>query len=161
MSLHQWNKRLLELSVLTKEKLHHYLAFECPIREIVAVSDRHCLATDRPRTCTQWYQSLLYRFTRWCVLFTRLFILSIPVSSFSLALSLSFSFSFSDITYLLPWIFLLLWLVLFFFLVFFTIFYYIMHFQFLSLAYFFYLLLRSIIFSYVFLTLRLISSNTP
>lgn len=41
---------LAELSVLTKEKLRHYLAFECAIREIAAVSDRHCLATDRPRT---------------------------------------------------------------------------------------------------------------
>lgn len=36
--------------VLTKEKLRHYLAFECAIREIAAVSDRHCLATDNPRT---------------------------------------------------------------------------------------------------------------
>lgn len=34
--------------MLTKEKLHHYLAFECPIREIAAVLDRHCL--DSPRT---------------------------------------------------------------------------------------------------------------
>jgi len=50
--------------------LHHYLAFECPIREIAAVSDRHCLATDSPRTCTQRYQLLLHRFTRRCVLFT-------------------------------------------------------------------------------------------
>lgn len=36
--------------MLTKEKLRHYLAFECAIREIAAVSDRHCLATDNPRT---------------------------------------------------------------------------------------------------------------
>lgn len=43
-------ERLAELSVLTKEKLRHYLAFECAIREIAAVSDRHCLATDNPRT---------------------------------------------------------------------------------------------------------------
>lgn len=38
------------VGVLTKEKLRHYLAFECAIREIAAVSDRHCLATDNPRT---------------------------------------------------------------------------------------------------------------
>ena len=42
-----------ELSVLTKEKLRHYLAFECAIREIAAVSDRHCLATDNP-TYKRW-----------------------------------------------------------------------------------------------------------
>lgn len=56
----RWSdKRLAELPVLTKEKLHHYLAFECPIREIAAVSDRHCLATDSPRTCTQRYSAPL------------------------------------------------------------------------------------------------------
>lgn len=38
------------VGALTKEKLRHYLAFECAIREIAAVSDRHCLATDNPRT---------------------------------------------------------------------------------------------------------------
>lgn len=75
--------------MLTKEKLHHYLAFECPIREIAAVSDRHCLATDSPRTCTQRYQLLLHRFTWRCVLFT-------PLSpSRVLFLFLRFSFSHS------------------------------------------------------------------
>jgi len=80
------DKRLAELSVLTKEKLHHYLAFECPIREIAAVSDRHCLVTDSPRTCTQRYQLLLHRFTRRCVLFT-------PFLVFCLSLSPPFSLS--------------------------------------------------------------------
>lgn len=77
--------------------LHHYLAFECPIREIAAVSDRHCLATDSPRTCTQRYQLLLHRFTRRCVLFTPflVFRFSLTLTHFrSLSLSPSISFSY-------------------------------------------------------------------
>lgn len=55
--------------MLTKEKLRHYLAFECAIREIAAVSDRHCLATDNPRTSVATISlshslSLWARFTR-------------------------------------------------------------------------------------------------
>lgn len=53
--------------MLTKEKLRHYLAFECAIREIAAVSDRHCLATDNPRTTVATISlslSLWARFTR-------------------------------------------------------------------------------------------------
>jgi len=66
------DKRLAELSLLTKEKLHHYLAFECPIREIAAVSDRHCLPTDSPRYMHAALPLLLHRFTRRCVLFAPL-----------------------------------------------------------------------------------------
>lgn len=85
--------------------LHHYLAFECPIREIAAVSDRHCLATDSPRTCTQRYQLLLHRFTRRCVLFTPflVFRFSLTLTHFrSLSLSPSLSHSRIALTVNLP-----------------------------------------------------------
>lgn len=82
--------------MLTKEKLRHYLAFECPIREITAVSDRHCSATDSPHvharggngfSCTD-LRGGVYR----SLCFSPLFFVSVSVSvilSFSIALTVN------------------------------------------------------------------------